>query len=179
MDKFKTITEKVKNYFSSKQNQKPLFFLGIGILGIILILISEILPENEKILSESEFSETTAFSEQENYIETRLEDSISKIKGAGKTDVTVTFESSEEFCFAKNTSENTENDENSKENEFVIIDGEKGEKAILIKTFEAKIRGVLVVCEGGNDPLLREKIIKSVCALLDIPSNKVNVAEMA
>lgn len=179
MDKIKPFVEKTKEYFKTKQISKPLLFLLIGFFGIILIAVSEILPEEKEPDNKSDFLKANEFFEQEEGIESRLEDAISKIKGAGKTDVTVTFESSKEFCYANNFSENTDNSENSKENEFVIIDGEKGEEAILIKTFEAKIRGVLVVCEGGNDPLLKEKIIKSVCALLDIPSNKVNVAEMA
>ena len=57
--------------------------------------------------------------------------------------------------------------------------GDDGEKPIVIRTDEAKIRGVLVICEGGKNPLVREKIIEAVCALFNIPSNKVSVAEMA
>ena len=179
MDSIKTFIEKIKDVFKHAQNKKPLFFLFIGLFGVALIMISEIFPEKENQTDTYNFSETEIFSKQEEYLETRLENAVSKIKGAGKTDVTVTLESSKEFCYAKNFSENTDVSENSKEDEFVIIDGKNGEEAILIKTLEAEIRGVLVVCEGGNDALLKEKIINSVCALLDIPSNKVNVAEMA
>ncbi|MBR5872423.1 MAG: stage III sporulation protein AG, partial [Oscillospiraceae bacterium] len=65
------------------------------------------------------------------------------------------------------------------EDEIVIIEDDDGEKPIVIRTDEAKIRGVLVICEGGKNPLVREKIIEAVCALFNIPSNKVSVAEMA
>ena len=53
------------------------------------------------------------------------------------------------------------------------------EEPLVLKTKEAKIRGVLVVCEGGENPLVCEKVLEAVCALLDIPSNKVSVAKMA
>ena len=61
----------------------------------------------------------------------------------------------------------------------MIIDGENGEEPIVIKTVGAKIRGVFVVCEGGDDPVIKEKIIKALCALLDIQSNQVSVTKLA
>lgn len=176
MNSVKTIIEKTKNYLTSNQNKKPLLFLFVGFLGMLLITISEILPEREEITYETPYYEIY---EQEKLLETRLEDAISKIEGAGKTDVTITFESSKKYCYAENSYEDSNESETSAENELVIIEGNNGEEAILIKTNEAKIRGVLVVCEGGNDTLLKEKIIVSVSALLNIPSNKVNVAKMA
>ena len=59
------------------------------------------------------------------------------------------------------------------------MEGAEGEEPIVLKTDEAKIRGVLVVCEGGDDPFVCEKILEAICALLDVPSNKVSVAKMA
>ncbi len=179
MDKIKNNIKKIKTYFESNQNKKTMLLLFIGLSGIMLIMISDWFTKIETKNDKSFSSDTSEFFENDEDLENRLEDAISKIKGAGKTEVTITFESSKELCFAENFAENKDDSEHSNENEFVIIEGEKGENALLIKTYEAKIRGVLIVCEGGNDPLLKEKIIKSVSALLDIPSNKVNVAEMA
>ena len=104
---------------------------------------------------------------------------VSSLERAGNTPRPITFDSSKEYFYAKNSSENIGDSETEKESEFVILDSSEGEKPIVLKTDEAKIRGVLVVCEGGKDPFVCEKILEAICALLDIPSNKVSVAEMA
>ena len=115
----------------------------------------------------------------ESRLEEKLEEEISKISGAGKTSVMITFDSSKEYFYAQNSSEDIDETEVKKENEFVITEGESGDTPIMLKTKEAKVRGVLVICEGGENALVREKIIESVCALLDIPSNHISVAKMA
>lgn len=179
MENLKKISSKIEKVFKEKQNKKAVLIFSIGIIGIFLILISEILPEKNSDLNSSELSFASELSEREELLEKRIEEAVSKINGAGKTHVTITFDSSEEYVYAKNFSENKTENETENESEFVIIEGEKSDKPVTIKTNEAKIRGVLIICEGGKNPLVKEKIIEGVCALLDIPSNKVSVAEMA
>ncbi len=179
MEKIKIINKKAKEIFSGLKNKKAVFAIVLGVLGIILILLSEIVPKNEEKSEEPEKIFPENFSESETELEKRLEEAVSRINGAGKTDITITFDSSKEFIYAKNSTENIGNNETESESEFVIIEGKNGEEPLVLKTAEAKIRGVLVVCEGGENPLVREKILEAVCALLDIPSNKVSVAKMA
>ncbi len=40
-----------------------------------------------------------------------------------------------------------------------------------------KIRGVLVVCDGGGDPVTKEKITQAVAGVLNISSGKVFVTD--
>ena len=176
MNEIKTLFKKYQDAFSRIKNKKNLIIVLLGFVGIILIFVSEIIPEKET----ERISEVPDISYGfETDLEKRLEEAIFQIKGAGKTDVTITFDSSKEYFYAENFSENKGNSETEKETEFVILDGSEGEEPIILKTEEAKVRGVLVVCEGGDDPFICEKILEAVCALLDIPSNKVSVAKMA
>ena len=39
-----------------------------------------------------------------------------------------------------------------------------------------RVRGVAVVCKGGSDAVLREKIVSLLCALFDLPVRAVSVA---
>ncbi len=179
MEIIKNIDSKLKELFGGKQNGKARFVLILGCVGILLIFLSELFPKNVTEYPAKENTNFYELSDSETKIEKRIEEAVSKIKGAGRTHVTITFDSSEEFFYAKNSSENVDESEKSKEYEFVIIEGKNGDEPIVLKKSEAKIRGILIVCDGGKNPLVCEKIIEAVCALLDIPSNKVSVAEMA
>lgn len=179
MEIFKNTGEKIKKLFRDNHNKKAALIFALGAIGIILILLSEMIPEKE---AENEAGKSVFSSElsgREAVLEERIAEAVSKINGAGKTHVTITFDSSEEYVFAENFSENNAESETERESELVIIEGEKGDLPVTIRTNEAKIRGVLIICEGGKNPLVKEKIIEGVCALLDIPSNKISVAEMA
>lgn len=176
MSEIKSFVSKFKDMFSVIKNKKNVLIVSLGFIGIFLIFISEIVPEREKEIIKTPSDFPSGF---ELELEKRLEEAVSQISGAGKTDITITLDSSKEYFYAKNSSENTGASETEKESELVILESAEGEEPIVLKTDEAKIRGVLVVCEGGNDPLVCEKILEAICALLDIPSNKVSVAKMA
>ena len=176
MSEIKSFVSKFKDIFSVIKNKKNVLIVSLGFIGIFLIFISEIVPEREKEIVKTPSDFPSGF---ELELEKRLEEAVCQISGAGKTDITITLDSSKEYFYAKNSSENIDDSETEKESELVILEGAEGEEPIVLKTDEAKIRGVLVVCEGGNDPLVCEKILEAICALLDIPSNKVSVAKMA
>lgn len=176
MSEITSFVSKFKDIFSVIKNKKNVLIVSLGFIGIFLIFISEIVPEREKEIVKTPSDFPSGF---ELELEKRLEEAVCQISGAGKTDITITLDSSKEYFYAKNSSENIDDSETEKESELVILEGAEGEEPIVLKTDEAKIRGVLVVCEGGNDPLVCEKILEAICALLDIPSNKVSVAKMA
>lgn len=177
MDKIKKID--IKKFLNENRNKKTLLILAAGLIGIVFILFSEAASEKKSYDSTEKETFDKDISESEITLENRIGEAVSKIKGAGKTHVTITFESSEETFYAKNFSGSIREKEKENEEEIVVIDGKNGEEPIYLKTNVAKIRGVLVICEGGANPLVKEKIIEGICALLDIPSNKVSVAEMA
>lgn len=177
MDKIKKID--IKKFLNENRNKKTLLILAAGLIGIVFILFSEAASEKESYDTTEKETFDKDISESEIILENRIGEAVSKIKGAGKTHVTITFESSEETFYAKNFSGSIRENEKENEEEIVVIDGKNGEEPIYLKTDVAKIRGVLVICEGGANPLVKEKIIEGICALLDIPSNKVSVAEMA
>ena len=178
MNSLKNILNKAKDFISNNHDKKYFIIVILGLTGIFLIFLSELFPEN---VSETKNSDTFSYdlSEKEEILENRLSEAISQINGAGKAKVMLTFDSSEEFLFAGNSDEEKDETKIETKSEFVIVEGKNGEEPLLIKKNEAKIRGVLIICEGGDNPLIKEKIIEAVCALLDISSNKVSVAKMA
>lgn len=171
--------EKIKNKFKEKQDKKLYAIFLLGCIGILMVSVSDFFDLAFGKEKEEDINSTEDVLILESRLEEKLEEEISKISGAGKTSVMITFDSSKEYFYAQNSSEDIDETEVKKENEFVITEGESGDTPIMLKTKEAKVRGVLVICEGGENALVREKIIESVCALLDIPSNHISVAKMA
>ena len=51
-----------------------------------------------------------------------------------------------------------------------------GEQALLVTTEMPQVRGVAVVCEGGDDEIINEKITNAVTAALNITSKRVYIA---
>ena len=171
-----------------KQDKKLLIICAIGIVGIILLLASELIPDNtqRKDASEEESQLQTEVSYAED-IENRLTQIISSIDGAGKTKVMVTLENGAEQVYAKNEKDSADNstdtDSNqnnfSYEKEYVLIEsGDDGESGLIIKLIQPKIRGVAVVCEGGGSDVVRQEISQTVTAVLDISASKVYVTKM-
>ena len=177
-NKAKDFFLRIKEFLNDKKKKSFLIIL-LGCFGMILILLSEFISDVPKEETKESYASLFNSKEKEDELESRLSEAISKIKGAGKTEVMITIESSKELFFEKNSEESKNENESEINNELVILNGEKEDTPVLFKTNEEKIRGVLVICEGGGNPVVCEKIIKSVCALLDIPSTKVSVAEMA
>lgn len=181
MDRLKNMSEKFKEVIKNKRNNKYFSVVILGLIGITLIFLSELFYDQSSEADNPEVKNRISNYNEQNkqMMEKRLSDAVSKINGAGKTEIMITFDSSEEYLYAENYTESKNENETEKESEFVIIEGEKEEVPLIIKTFEPKIRGVLVICEGGENPVIKEKIIEAVCTLFDIPSNKVSVAKMA
>ena len=168
-----------KKLFEDNKNKKLIWIVLAGCIGILMISVSELTANDNFEYTEIKDQYAFLAEEQTLMLETKLEEKISEISGAGKTSVMITADSSKEYFYAENHSENSEETEKSIEREFVVIEGENGDEPIVLKIKESKIRGVLVICEGGDNPVIKEKIIEAVCALLDVSSNSVSVAKMA
>ena len=162
----KNIGETLKKYLDKLSEKSRLgkgVVLAVVLLlsGVIMLIISEIVPEEKSASAESE--STIVQSDTDEYVrllEERLVSIISSVYGAGETRVMVTLESFE------------------RKDEYVIVDGSSGEQGIVVRQSEPKIRGVAVVCEGGGNQTVKQQIIETVTALLDISSARVSVAKM-
>lgn len=168
------IAEKLKN------DRKMTVMLILGVIGVILILISEFIAEKPKNTDNEQVQ--SSFFDYESDIENRLCDIISQINGAGRVNVMVTLKSGEEKKYAYNEVFQAKNDENSSdsktENEYVVIDGEKGDECVLLKTEFPEIQGVIVVCDGGDNSVIKNDITNAVSALLNISTNNISVIKM-
>ena len=159
--------------------KKPFFLkaaVAAGLLMIILILVSDFNKEEEKERSDADVN-VLSFTSAELYAdetEKRLCETLTEIEGVGKAKVMLTITSTEEYVYAESVKSGASQTENS----YVIIDKGSQKEALVKKINNPAISGVLIVCEGGDDPKVCERIYNAVSTALNIPTNKIYVAEM-
>ncbi|MBO4940978.1 MAG: hypothetical protein J6D15_02075 [Clostridia bacterium] len=116
--------------------------------------------------------------------ETKLGDILSKIKGAGKVKVMISFDAGEEKVLAKNQSsqletEHSEDKTQSKsqqEENVLLYDSNQGEEPFVVKEKLPVPTGVLVVAEGAASESIRLELYEAVKALYGISGHRVKVS---
>lgn len=164
-------------FIKFKNDKKAIAIVAIGIVGMLLVMLSD--SESSREVDNSyEYSEMHLYTETE--LAQNIEKFISNIKGAGKSKVIVTYEYFEETVYIYDTDEQTQADgDTDMSRKCIVIDTGDGEDGLKSKVLAPGIRGVAVVCQGGNNPTTKELIITSISALLNISTNKISVAPMA
>ncbi len=187
MDKKKGKASSLNNmmeFFKGDKGKKIIVFAGIA--GMVLILLSAVLPRSP---SKTQTTTESTNAQYEAKLEERLTNIVSNISGAGKTKVLVTLENGVENIYASDYKKNSDKTEeydsgitektqettDSEEN-IVMVEGSDGRKQALITTqIEPQIKGVVIVCDGGESASVKQRIIEAVTTALDISSEKVCV----
>ena len=169
-----------ENIIQRLKNPKILVILGLS--GILLIFFSSLFSGEEQTKID-----TTVEITAEEYrlkLQEDIADTVKNITGSRKVNVIVTLDSGLRYTYAdtieETTSDKTESDSQSKGSEMksgyiTVKSPEGGEEALLLSTGMPEIRGVAIVCEGGDNEVLRGKIENAVTAALNITSKRVYI----
>ena len=181
MQTAKKLIEKISG--SSRLGKKRMLAVALLLTGAAALVFSEMSSDEAPAEPVATTALTNSTDDYVSNLENRLVSIISSIEGAGETKVMITLESGSEeiylhdFDYGENIDPSGKNTFERKD-EYVIIDGETGEKGIVVKIAEPEIRGVAVVCKGGDSDAVRVRITETVMALLDIGSTCVSVTGM-
>jgi len=63
--------------------------------------------------------------------------------------------------------------------DVVIIDGTQGKQALIVTQKEPTIRGVIIICEGADNPKTVADVVNSVSKCLNIGTNRLSVVKGA
>ena len=162
----------IKGQFAEKLKNTPKLWIYIGVAAIcaVLLLMMRTPKVQENTSIPAAAVEQTVRPSYQEELEQRLQEIISEIQGVGKVTVMVTISGSEENLYAEDISES----EQKTDRETVIV-GSK--EALLRATKNPEVKGVLVVCSGGDRPQIQEKVVNAVSTVLDIPTSKVFVTK--
>ena len=152
----------------------------LGAAGMLMIMLSELVPESkdkpEKAMSQTETTDSDDFRKR---TERELKALLEQIEGVGDCEVMISLESSTEYIYAENISRFTEDNadrRSEKLDEDIVITENGGTRQPLIrKVIDPQIGGVVIVCEGGGDISINERVQKAVSTALNISSTRVCV----
>lgn len=141
--------------------------------------------ETSPVFGSGAGKEQSAFKDYEQAYEAKLRDILTKIVGVGDVEVMVTIDSTEELQVEKNTKD-TQQTTNEKDNNGAtrfITDVtrqtdavmQKDNAPLVVKTINPKIRGVVVVAKGAENPTVRKLISDAVERGLEVPAHRISV----
>lgn len=169
---------KLENF---KKLLSPKALVIAGLCGILLIFLSGLSSDKEaKEEKPNEFSAE----EYRLSLEDGIEKIVKDITGSGKVEVVVTLESSIRYSYAesveetkaeKNDKESQSLDNELKEGYITVKTADGGEEALLVTARMPEIRGIAIVCEGGDNEIINQKIQNAVMAALNITSKRVYI----
>ena len=182
MKGFKELVNKLKGI----KNIEIILAVAIG----IIILVIYFFPSENKNKNQQTESGITINTSSELTDEQKLKNVLSEIKGAGRIEVMITYESSPELVPAISTdtqeTTNVQSGQNSttesqtvSQNQNPITISKDGEsQALILVEKKPKIRGVIVVAEGAADLGVKLNLYSAVQTALQVDANKVDVFEM-
>lgn len=105
----------------------------------------------------SSYMDCAAFSDNsEKYsqeLSSQLHGILSSIEGVGEVRIFLTIDNTGENVYQQNTDTK-------------------------LKSITPTVRGVVIVCEGGDDPLIRERVMSAVTRSLAVTSDKVSITKL-
>lgn len=180
-----------------KKVQNIEYFIFILAIAIIIGLFGNwFLPADKDqevgSVQESDRSEVPAPQEAKGEdLEYRLQQVLSAIKGAGRTEVMITYKSGKELIPAMNTTvSNIETEEQDSSggirrvsqsdtnSQLVNMTTSEGSKPLITRENQPEILGVIVVAEGAGDIQVRMELQKAVQTVLGVRSNQVDIFVM-
>lgn len=164
---------KIKDFVVNPQNRTKLLII-IGLIGVLLIMCSEINPK----LNDKAIKSNVSYDEYIDELEEKTENIISLIDGVGSCKVMITLATSNESIYAQNIDEKTDSSSISQKSEYVFNDKSDGDEPVLIKEYFPNVQGVVVVCSGGDNSVVREKVIGSISSLYNVPTSNISVTKL-
>ncbi len=158
----------------------------LGLIGMVLIMLSEWLPSGDGNTDTPTVKTTEQYRTE---TEQHLKELLSQMAGVGECSIFVTFESGVEYVYATEQKGNTDYSENkndsseqvsqkeNSEESVILIDGENGKTGLLLTEIQPQVKGVVVVCEGGENAEVVERIVSAITTALNISSRRVCVTK--
>ena len=151
---------------------------------IYFIVSSSTIEIVEEISINKKLSEIRQFG-FEKEIKAKVKKLVTKITGSKNVTVIVTLESGMRYKYAdiKEDSSEDKSEESvklssseTKQDYITVKTADGGEQALLVTTQMPEIRGVAIVCMGGDNEIIAQKIENTVTAALNITSQRVSIA---
>lgn len=161
-----------KTVFSDEKKRVNLL-LCAGLAGLLLLAFSTWIPsdpDTKEVYSQSDSEELPQ--DYAAQLEQKLQDIIAQVEGVGAVRVMVTLQTGQENVYATDTQTTSEGLQT--ENHVILSDD-----GLVETTRTPQVLGVAVVCEGGANAAIQNRVSTLVEALTGVGANHITVAQMA
>ena len=176
-----------------RKMKKEQIVVWLLLLALVIVIFWPAGSGKETASGETEVPEQTAqeIQSQEGAMEQALADTLAQVDGVGAVRVALTLESTNRKIVEKDVpdsqssetrtsgDETIENSSFSQEESTVYErDGSGAETPYVISEEYPAVRGVLIVAEGGDNPVVVQEIQEAVMALFGVDAHKRKVMKM-
>ncbi len=162
---------KDKNKIASKIKSIKSEYVVILIIAILAayFLVSGVLNKKSEEKTTTTFAEITDADSYCDYLEVKLKNCLESIDGVGKVNITVTVNGEIEKIYATETV-TTSGAQGEKVTENVVtVSG----KPLLVKEIYPEIVGIVIVADGGNNSVVKAKIIDAVTTCVSVDYSQI------
>ena len=144
----------------------------VGLIGILLMALSEWLPGRDRTASVTAVTEDQV----EQALEKRITALLKQVEGVGSCQVMVTLESGSRTVYAADETASVGADGSSSVSEnYLLVETEGGPVGLLLTRIQPTVKGVAVVCDGGSDAAVQQRVIQVVSTAFHISQRRVCV----
>lgn len=181
--------------FAAVRGMKREQWLICGLAGLLLLVIAAPVKQKEQKKTQEEVTvqsqEPTEDQIRQSY-EKQLESVLSQVEGVGTVQVAVTMESTGKKQVEKDSPEDTstsseKGDSGTERTSQTVTTGETtvyedtgdgGQTPYISSSTYPEIRGVIVVAQGGGNPVIVQQIQEAVMALFHVEAHEIKVLKM-
>ncbi len=165
------VTQMKKKVLSALTKHK--YALAILALGLLFVLLPTA-TDTEK----TQTVQSTSAAAQEKDPQQELQDILSRIDGAGKVEVLLTYASGAVTVYQEDT-DITEGDTTTSRYQTVVIRGSDGSETGLIQQIiPAKYLGAVILCQGADKPKVKLAIVEAVSRATGLGADQISVLKM-
>ena len=166
----------LKRWQSWSKDKVVRYLLWIGLAGILLIALSEIFPREKG--KDTADSVTVSGTQVEEALEQRITALLRQVEGVGSCRVMVTLESGSRAVYAADTVSATGADGSASLSEsYLMVDTDTGPVGLLLTHVQPTVKGVAVVCDGGGNAAVQQRVIQVVSTAFHISERRVCVVK--
>ena len=179
-----------KSGISQKQAK---WLTALGIAGMLLIMLTGLWPDigGQKALAQDTGGTLTTYAQQ---TEQRLAEILKQVKGVGAVHVMVTLENGVEYRYAADEKQSGDSvftyadgsaalskvqEKEDRQQSYILVDSTGGKKPLVLTELSPRVKGVVVVCSGAGNPVIRQRVTDAVTTALGVTSLQVCVIQSA
>ena len=158
-----------------KKSKNFYLYVAIGLAVLIAVIYFSSFLTSSPSPSTNDDTTSANLTVSEEYVaslENKLENVLTKVKGAGNVEVAITLEKGFEYIYATEEETKTTSNGTSVTSETVVmVDGQP----LLLEEIYPIVQGIVVVSSGADDISVKLNILSVLQTVIEIDNSKINI----